>query len=446
MSKEIEDLFDVVVLGSGAAGLTAALVAKINGARVTVLEKASQIGGTSAWSGGMIWIPNNPHMRAAGIADSKEEALTYLAALSHDLILPELAEAYVDTGPEMVSWLEANTSVRFQMVEEFPDYHPEFPGGKPEGGRSLECPLMSFHSLGDAADRVTVGSNYGTAPVSMSESNLGRAIPLGVSHEERARRQIEDLRGCGQSLVGHLFRACIEEGIEIHTDSAAVDLCLADGEITGVQYQRGREKHDIKCRAVILASGGFEWNRDMVRDFLRGPMTHPVSVPSNEGDALKMCMRIGAKLGNMREAWWMPAIEVPTDEGFRTHLFASERARPRSIMVNRKGRRFTNEAANYNAFGAAFHEQDVAAFDYANLPCWFIFDQGLMDRFGFVDIPKGLKAPNWIAQAATAEELAAKLGINADGLRETLQHWNTIVVPQQKDEAFGRGESAHDNW
>jgi len=446
MSKEIEDLFDVVVLGSGAAGLTAALVAKINGARVTVLEKASQIGGTSAWSGGMIWIPNNPHMRAAGIADSKEEALTYLAALSHDLILPELAEAYVDTGPEMVSWLEANTSVRFQMVEEFPDYHPEFPGGKPEGGRSLECPLMSFHSLGDAADRVTVGSNYGTAPVSMSESNLGRAIPLGVSHEERARRQIEDLRGCGQSLVGHLFRACIEEGIEIHTDSAAVDLCLADGEITGVQYQRGREKHDIKCRAVILASGGFEWNRDMVRDFLRGPMTHPVSVPSNEGDALKMCMRIGAKLGNMREAWWMPAIEVPTDEGFRTHLFASERARPRSIMVNRKGRRFTNEAANYNAFGAAFHEQDVAAFDYANLPCWFIFDQGLMDRFGFVDIPKGLKAPNWIAQAATAVELAAKLGINADGLRETLQHWNTIVVPQQKDEAFGRGESAHDNW
>jgi len=446
VSNEIEGPFDVVVLGSGAAGLTAALVAKINGARVTVLEKASQIGGTSAWSGGMIWIPNNPHMRAAGIADSKEEALTYLAALSHGLILPELAEAYVDTGPEMVSWLEANTSVRFQMVEEFPDYHPEFPGGKPEGGRSLECPLMSFHSLGDAADRVTVGSNYGTAPVSMSESNLGRAIPLGVSDEERARRQIEDLRGCGQSLVGHLFRACIEEGIEIHTDSAAVDLCLADGEITGVKYQRGGEVHDIKCRAVILASGGFEWNRDMVRDFLRGPMTHPVSVPSNEGDALKMCMRVGAKLGNMREAWWMPAIEVPTDEGFRTHLFASERARPRSIMVNRKGRRFTNEAANYNAFGAAFHEQDVAAFDYANLPCWFIFDQGLMDRFGFVDIPKGSKAPNWISQAATAEELAVKLGINADGLRETLQHWNTIVVPQQKDEAFGRGESAHDNW
>ena len=446
MSNEIKGPFDVVVLGSGAAGLTAALVAKIHGARVTVLEKASQIGGTSAWSGGMIWIPNNPHMRAAGIADSRKEALTYLAALSHDLILPELAEAYVDTGPEMVSWLEANTSVRFQMVEEFPDYHPEFPGGKPEGGRSLECPLMSFHSLGDAASRVTIGSNYGTAPVSMSESNLGRAIPLGVSEEERARRQSEDLRGCGQSLIGHLFRACIEHGIEIHTNSAAIDLCLGDGEITGVRYQRGGEEHNIKCRAVILASGGFEWNRDMVRDFLRGPMTHPVSVPSNEGDALKMCMRIGAKLGNMREAWWMPAIEIPIDDGFRTHLFASERARPRSIMVNRKGRRFTNEAANYNAFGAAFHEQDVAAFDYANLPCWFIFDQGMMDRFGFVDIPKGSKAPNWIAQAETAEALAAKLGINADGLRETLQHWNTVVIPQQKDEAFGRGESAHDNW
>jgi 3-oxosteroid 1-dehydrogenase len=446
MSEDIQATVDVVVLGSGAAGLTAALTARGHGARVVVLEKAAKLGGTSAWSGGMIWIPNNPHMRAAGIPDSREEALTYLGSLSHDLILPELAEAYVDVGPEMVAWLETNTSVRFQMVEEFPDYHPEFPGGKPQGGRSLECPLMSYQTLGDAADRVTVGSNYGTAPVSMSESNLGRAIPIGVTDEEKARRQREDLRGCGQSLIGHLFRACIEQEIEIFTDTAALDLRLTDGEITGVQYQREGALHEIKCRAVILASGGFEWNRDMVRDFLRGPMTHPVSVPTNEGDALKMCMRIGAKLGNMREAWWMPAIEVPTDEGFRSHLFASERARPRSIMVNRKGRRFTNEAANYNAFGAAFHEQDVAAFEYANLPCWFIFDQGMMDRFGFVDVPKGSKAPNWITQAATAAELAAKLGIDAGGLSKTLDHWNTSVVPNQKDEAFGRGESAHDNW
>ena len=237
MSQRDKDPVDVVVLGSGAAGLTAALVAKGHGARVAVLEKADKLGGTSAWSGGMIWIPNNPHMQAAGISDSREEALTYLASLSHDLILPELAEAYVDTGPDMVSWLESNTSVRFQMVEEFPDYHPEFPGGKPEGGRSLECPLLSYKTLGEAADRVTVGSNYGTAPVSMSESNLGRAIPVGVSDEEKVRRQKEDLRGCGQSLIGHLFRACIEQGIEIYTDSAAVDLCLVDGAITGVQYQ-----------------------------------------------------------------------------------------------------------------------------------------------------------------------------------------------------------------
>ncbi|MGA1189175.1 MAG: FAD-dependent oxidoreductase, partial [Pseudomonadales bacterium] len=125
MSEDIQATVDVVVLGSGAAGLTAALTARGHGARVVVLEKAAKLGGTSAWSGGMIWIPNNPHMRAAGIPDSREEALTYLGSLSHDLILPELAEAYVDVGPEMVAWLETNTSVRFQMVEEFPDYHPE---------------------------------------------------------------------------------------------------------------------------------------------------------------------------------------------------------------------------------------------------------------------------------------------------------------------------------
>jgi len=187
--------YDVVVLGSGAAGLTAALAAHGHGASVVVLEKAEQLGGTSAWSGGMIWIPNNPLMQQAGISDSRDEALTYLRALSHDLIPDELAQSYVDHGPEMVSWLMDNTPVKFVTVDEFPDYHPEFPGGKTQGGRSLECPLMSFNELGEHAQRVTVGSNYGTAPVTMAESNLGRAVPVAVSGEEMQRRRAQDMRG-----------------------------------------------------------------------------------------------------------------------------------------------------------------------------------------------------------------------------------------------------------
>ncbi len=438
--------FDVVIMGSGASGLTAALSAHGHGASVLVLEKGSHLGGTSAWSGGMIWIPNNPYMQDAGIEDSPEEALTYLRALSHDLIPEALAESYVAHGPEMVTWLTDNTPVRFRLVEAFPDYHPEFPGGKPKGGRSLECPLISFKDLGEHAQRVTVGSNYGTAPITMAESNLGRAVPLPVTAEERARRAREDLRGCGQSLIGHLFKACLERDIEIRADSRVTELVVEQGDIAGVQFTHAGASQIVRCNNVILASGGFEWNTELVRSFLRGPMTHPVSVPTNEGDALLMCMRLGVSLGNMREAWWMPALEVPDIHGTRTHLFASERALPRSIMVNRKGKRFTNEAANYNAFGAAFHEQDVAAFEYANLPCWFVFDQGFLDRFGFVDTPVGGAPPNWITQAADLQGLADALNIDAQGLLSTIERWNHNVVSNGCDPDFQRGESAHDNW
>ena len=439
---------DVVVLGTGASGLTAALAAHGHGASVLVLEKSDKVGGTSAWSGGMIWIPNNPLMRAAGIEDSKEAALTYLAALSHGLIDRELAAAFVDAGPEMVTWLQAHTPADFQLVGEFPDYHPEHPGGKTAGGRSLECKLFSYDELADAKHRVTVGHNYGTAPITMEESTLGRAVPIEVPPGERERRAQRDERGCGQALVGRLYKGCLDRDVEILTSHRAVSLVTDNGKVTGIVAEGPDGELEVQASGgVVLATGGFEWNPDLVRAFLRGPMSSPVSVPTNEGDGLTMCMRIGAALGNMREAWWMPAVEVPSDDagGTQIHLFAAERARPRSIMVNRAGRRFTNEAANYNAFGAAFHEQDVARFEYANLPCWFIFDQKHLQSFGFIGTPVGAPAANWVTSASTLAELAGKLGIDEDALANTVARWNGFA-DQGKDLDFHRGESAHDNW
>ncbi|MGI9325394.1 MAG: FAD-dependent oxidoreductase [Pseudomonadales bacterium] len=440
---------DVIVLGSGASALTAALVAHGHGASVAVYEKAAHIGGTSAWSGGMIWIPNNHHAQQAGVEDSAEAALTYLNALSHDLINEDLAEAFVQHGPEMVQWLEQNTPAKFQLVPEFPDYHPEHPGGRPDGGRSLECPLYSYDELGEHKDWVTVGHNYGTAPITMEESHLGRAVPVQVSTAERERRARHDERGCGQALIGRLFKGCLDRGIAIHRNSRATTLLQDNGRVCGVQIELENELHDVHSNnGVILATGGFEWNRDLVRTFLRGPMTSPVSVPTNEGDGLIMAMRLGAALGNMREAWWMPAVEAPADQDNQlqpAYLFAAERARPRSIMINRYGRRFTNEASNYNAFGAAFHEQDVARFDYPNLPCWFIFDQVHLDTYGFINTQPGQPVPNWVTSARSAAELADKLGVDAEGLNATLAHWNQ-AVENGKDEDFHRGESAHDTW
>ena len=377
--------FDVVVLGTGAAGLTAAIAAHEGGASVAVFEKAEQVGGTTAWSGGQVWIPNNPHMPEVGVEDSREKALTYIMSLSRDMLEPRLVEAYVDAGPEMVELLEAKTPVQFYAVDGMPDYHPEFPGGSPGGGRTLECPIFPFDELGEWADRVTPSPYFADPHITMSETPLGKAVPQPPSAEELARREIRNERGCGQALTGRLLRACLDRGIEPRTSCAGRELIVEDGAVVGVLVDTPEGPIEVRAtKGVVLASGGFEWNEELRRAFLRGPMTHPVSIETSTGDGLLMAMRAGAMITNMREAWWIPVGAVPVESNPMGRVLVNgQRTLPHSIMVNRRGRRFTNEAANYNAFGAAFHVEDVSRFEYANLPCWLVFDQTYVDTYGF---------------------------------------------------------------
>jgi len=439
---------DVIVLGSGAAGLTAALAAHSEGCSVLVLEKAERIGGTSAWSGGMIWIPNNHHMREAGIPDSDEEAVGYLLSMSHGLMDETLVRAFVETGPEMVRWLEQNTPVQFQSVGAFPDYHPEHPGGKPSGGRSLECPMFSYKELGAWAERVSVGEFYPEVITTMGETPLGQPIPAAIPATELERRRANQERGCGQALIGRLLKACLDRGIEIRTGARARELCIEGGAVVGVRIDSANGASDLSASAgVVLATGGFEWNDSLVAAFLRGPMTGRVSPSTNTGDGLVMAMKAGAALSNMREAWWLPVAQVPREgKSPLTILITSERTFPGSIMVNREGKRFTNEAANYNAFGAAFHEMDVSRFDYRNLPCWLIFDQAYYDRFGFGwNAAPGNPPPKWISSAPSLALLAKEIGVPDDALQASVVRWNAQVAAG-RDTDFARGESANDTW
>ncbi len=440
----VPDRPDVIVLGTGASGLTAALSAHDRGASVLVLEKGEQVGGTSAWSGGMVWIPCNPHMAEAGIDDSRDEVLTYLASLSHGMIDPALAAAFVDGGPPMVSWLEADTPVRFEIVEGFPDYHPEHPGGKTAGGRSLECPLFSFDDLGSWSPRVTVG-RQAAVNIVMNETTLGRGdAPDPV---ELARRAEHDERGCGQALIGRLLKGCLDRGIEPRTGVHVTGLVMDDGRVVGVRTADGEEIR--AAGGVILATGGFEWNDDFVRSFIRGPLVRSVSVPTNTGDGLKMAMRAGASIGNMREAWWVPVIDVPDpgrDDGTTfAWMVNRERTRPRTIMVNGAGRRFANEAANYNSFGAAFHQLDATSFEYTNVPCWMVFDQTYLARYGLVGFRGEGDPPAWLTRADSVEELAGVLGIDAATMIDTVERWNAQAADGH-DPDFGRGTSKHDTW
>ena len=440
--------YDVVVLGTGAAGLTAAITAHAHGARVGVFERSDQVGGTSAWSGGLVWIPNNPHMAELDIPDSREEALDYLRSMSLGMLDEDLIAAYVDGGPEMVSFIEEASPVVFQIVQGFPDYHPEFTGGKTKGGRSLECPVFSFQELGPWAERVTVGRQM-FGHMTLGEGPLGGKQELPPEELREARRQ-RDERGYGQALIGRLLKGCLDRGIEPQTEARAIDIVLEGGRVSGVRFEApGRIFEVGVAGGVVLATGGFEWDPALVQSFLRGPMTRPVSVPTNTGDGLRMAMRAGAGLGNMREAWWVPTTDVPKAEGGGTWPYQMQggKTKPHSIMVNKKGERFTNEAANYNTFGAAFHVLDVTTFDYVNHPAWMVFDQHYIDTYGVGDHMPGSAAapPAYVAKGATPRELAAAIGVSGDVLEATIARWNANAA-ELRDPDYHRGESAHDLW
>ncbi len=437
---------DVVVLGSGAAGLTAALAARRSGASVAIFEKGALLGGSSAISGGVPWVPLNHHQDEAGILDSREEALEYLASLSLDRMDPTLAEAFVDHGRETIAWLEEVTDLRFTLLPNYPDYHPENPGGKPDGGRSLDPGLFSYKSLGPWAGKVARSKR--SSHLKITDTTLGGGTGY-LDDAELQRRLDGDLRGCGNALVGPLLKALLDLGVEPVVNAAASDLVIEDGRVAGVVLDiDGAAVTAHAAKAVILATGGFEWNEQLVAEFLRGPMTAPTSVPTNTGDGLLMAMRAGARLANMGQAWWVPAVQIPGDEiqgRQRSNLVNRERTLPGGIMVNAKGRRFTNESANYNALGGAFHQMDPVSFGYANLPAWLIFDGRYADLYGSFGTPAGQPIADWIPRASSLRELAGQLGIDADGLEATIERWNGLV-DNELDEDFGRGDSAYDRW
>jgi 3-oxosteroid 1-dehydrogenase len=438
-----QDQYDVVVLGTGAAGLTAALAARHAGARVAMFEKGAKIGGTTALSSAVVWLPDNRFAREAGVADSRQDGLDYLESLSHGMILPELAEAFVDTASEMVDWLESETPVHFQLVPGFPDYHPEHPGGKPTGGRSIEPVLFSYDTVPGWVDRV-VGT-----PRRMNVSDTPTGGGTGVvAPEVLAAREATSTEGLGRALVGSLLAGCLQRGVEPVPSTRATRLLVEDGRVTGVLLEGPDGSREVRANAVVIATGGFEYDEALVRDFLRGPVRKPAGVPTNTGDGLRMAMRVGAQLGNMREAWWVPVVELPgerPDGGNNVFLVLRERTLPRSIVVNDQGRRFTNEAANYNALGGAFHAFDPTRFRYVNQPAWLVFDEGFVQRYGCFGNAPGTPVPDFIQRADSLGALADLIAIPGHELEETVERWNKLVDAGHDDD-FDRGDSAYDGW
>ncbi|WP_405181187.1 FAD-dependent oxidoreductase [Nocardia sp. NBC_01377] len=433
-----DDTVDVVVLGSGAAGLTAALSAAVNGAEVALFEKSATIGGTSAVSGGIAWIP--AHGRSPDGELTAEAALSYLRAQAFGSMDDELVDTFVRTGAAMVDFVEEHSGVRFEIADGFPDYKPELPGGRPTGGRSLSPVAFDLTRLGEWSDRITA------FPADWSN--------VGFDAETRARLHVTvdneagDPCVAGTALVAGLLAGVLAAGVRPRTDARAVELIAEDGAIVGVRFATATGELAVRARGgVILATGGFEWDRNLVKAYLRGPMHGAVSPPNNTGDGLRMAMAHGADLGTMSEAWWVPIVRIPGDtiDGQpRSRSVRLERTRPRSIMVNRAGTRFVNEASEYNSMAGAFHYLDPRG-GYVNDPAWIVFDAIHLRRYGFLGIAPGDAVPDWFCESADLAELAAKTGIDPDGLTATVARWNSAVA-DEVDPDWGRGSSAYDGW
>ena len=438
---------DVVVLGSGGAALTAAISARDFGAKdVVILEKSGMVGGTTAMSGGMLWIPNNPYQVAAGIEDSDEDIVAYLDSLAPGDLDPDTLMAFMENGPELIRYFMEKTPVRFHAYADFPDYQPYMPGAKANGGRSLDNEAFPFDTLGKWAARVN--------PTKMAypvRGSLMEAINGTLDAETLAEREAHDFRGLGQALIGSLLKAVLDRDIPIEFEKRARKLIKDGDRVIGViaEDADGRDFRVRARRGVVIATGGFEWNEKLVKTFLRGPLTGPVSVPENEGDGLLMAIEAGAQLGNMQHAFWQQSVleMKPQQRASKPNymLGSDERARPGAILVNRAGKRFVNEAANYNSMGKALHAFDAGKHAYANLPYWLILDQRYKDKYPTFTSPPGSPIPPYMMQAATLEELAAKAGIDAEGLKASVERFNGMVR-QGHDDDFNRGDNTYDNF
>lgn len=461
---------DVVVLGSGAAGLAGALRAALLGHRVLVLEKSAMWGGSAAMSAGAVWVPNNSKMGEVNIDDSDDEAWAYLEAVTEGQVPAEQRRAFIDGANRMIATFEAETDVRFEPVREYPDYDGYQPGAKP-GGRPLEPLPFDGNLLGE--DFATLHPCYpgelifdrfmmrlAEARALMQpgiKPKLGLLAGLGRYARRRGSRRRWGGRDpyltLGQALMARLRLELNRRGVPVRLNTVVQQLLTEDGRVIGVELGSGEVIRAGK--GVLVATGGFERNDEMRKRYQPLPVEAGWTVghEGNTGDGITLAERVGADLdtATMDNCWWTPAVLPPGES--TAWVLVIEKSLPWSIFVDRDGRRFVNEASNYNNIGKAMyraHAQTGKA-----IPGWMIFDAKYRKKFPIGPVKPGMLQPDsrvpdrlrpgngWLHKAETLEALAAQIEMPITNLAETVREFNGFAS-RGKDPEFHRGATLND--
>ncbi|MCV7032085.1 FAD-binding protein [Mycobacterium sherrisii] len=454
---------DLLIAGSGGGGMVAGLAALDCGIEPLIVEKQALVGGSTGLSGGIVWLPNNPLMRADGIADSHQDGLAYLADVVGDIgpaSSPQRREMFLTAGYEMLNFLRRK-GIRLIRCAGWSDYYPNHKGGN-ESGRAVEGIPFDAAELGSWCGKVQppLAKNYGYVVLTnelrsvqyFNRSPRAFAVASRVflrTAAARARRR--HILTNGASLIGQLLKALIELGgpqPPLWTDTALEDLIVDDGRVVGARVNRGGVTLNVEARkGVLLAAGGFGHNTQMRRRY-SGDQPNDgswsIANAGDTGEVLEAAMRLGAKTDLLDEAWWLPSVFIANGGAVAASL-GSGRQRPGAIYVDSTGRRFCNESNSYVEVGKAM---------YANkaVPCWMIFDDGYVRRYVTsanplqrnAHLPPDLIESGAVKRGDTIADLARRIDLPADELMRTVERFNGFAV-KGLDPDFGRGQSAYND-
>jgi 3-oxosteroid 1-dehydrogenase len=447
-----DEVVDFLIIGSGGGSMCAALVCKEMGKTPLILEKEDKVGGSTAMSGGILWIPANPVMVRAGVKDSYEQGLAYLDALVGDKpsSTPARKHAYLSTGPELVEWLNAK-GVPFVYCDGWSDYYDELVGGQPRG-RSVGMKLFDLRHLGSWKDRLRRGpfpfpiqGNEVQRLTLAKRTRSGFLLATRVGWRMLMMRLFRrELVGSGAAAQGWMLYTALRAGVDIRASAPVVDFVVENKRVAGVIAKQSGKSVRIQARdGVLINAGGFAHNPDMRLQF--GP--RPASTewthanPGDTGEMIAAAMRLGADVDCMDQAIWLVTSLLPNGQ---RAIHGNELGKPHAILVDNQGKRFTNESCSYMETGQNIYRHGA-------VPCWAIIESRHRTQYNWARMPPGINRPDWIRagymkRADTLEELANLSGIDPAGLKTTVARFNELVA-RGRDLDFKRGDRAYDrSW